>query len=81
MNNVVISGSKAGESEQHTPVEAPNDLRSVATARILLALGEGEFEGGVNEKSIYLDGTPLMSQNGTINFPGVKWDFRSGTVD
>ncbi|WP_072669721.1 phage tail protein [Vibrio injensis] len=79
--NKTISGKKAGDSKARTPYEAPSDLRSIANARILLALGEGEFEGGVDEKKIFLDGTPLVSANGTSNFPGVKWDFRPGTVD
>ncbi|EOU2518841.1 phage tail protein [Vibrio cholerae] len=81
MNKPVIAGSKAGESKPYTPYEAPNDLRSIATARVLLALGEGEFAGGITEKDIFLDGTPLMSANGSMNFEGVKWDFRPGTVN
>lgn len=81
MKKPVIAGSKGGESKPHTPYEAPNDLRSIATARVLLALGEGEFAGGITEKDIFLDGTPLMSANGSMNFEGVKWDFRPGTVN
>ncbi|EJL6764618.1 TipJ family phage tail tip protein [Vibrio cholerae] len=81
MKKPVIAGSKAGESKTYTPHEAPNDLRSIATARVLLALGEGEFAGGITEKDIFLDGTPIMSANGTMNFEGVKWDFRPGTVN
>ncbi|HGE6046461.1 TPA: host specificity protein J [Vibrio cholerae] len=81
MKKPVIAGSKAGESKPYTPYEAPNDLRSIATARVLLALGEGEFAGGITEKEIFLDGTPLMSANGSMNFEGVKWDFRPGTVN
>ncbi|WP_233351417.1 host specificity protein J [Vibrio cholerae] len=81
MKKSVIAGSKAGESKPYTPYEAPNDLRSIATARVLLALGEGEFAGGITEKDIFLDGTPLMSANGSMNFEGVKWDFRPGTVN
>ncbi|HGF7399062.1 TPA: host specificity protein J, partial [Vibrio cholerae] len=81
MKKPVIAGSKAGESKPYTPYEAPNDLRSIATARVLLALGEGEFSGGITEKDIFLDGTPLMSANGSMNFEGVKWDFRPGTVN
>lgn len=81
MKKPVIAGSKAGESKSYTPYEAPNDLRSIATARVLLALGEGEFAGGITEKDIFLDGTPLMSANGSMNFEGVKWDFRPGTVN
>ncbi|HFG1875019.1 TPA: hypothetical protein ACGF19_004046, partial [Vibrio cholerae] len=78
MKKSVIAGSKAGESKPYTPYEAPNDLRSIATARILIALGEGEFSAVPNATEIFLDGTPLMSANGSMNFEGVKWDFRPG---
>lgn len=81
MKKPVIAGSKAGESKPYTPYEAPNDLRSIATARILIALGEGEFAAVPNATEIFLDGTPLMSANGSMNFEGVKWDFRPGTVN
>lgn len=81
MKKPVIAGSKAGESKPYTPYEAPNDLRSIATARILIALGEGEFAAVPNATEIFLDGTPLMSANGSLNFEGVKWDFRPGTVN
>ncbi|RBM30476.1 host specificity protein J, partial [Vibrio tarriae] len=81
MKKPVIAGSKAGESKPYTPYEAPNDLRSIATARVLLALGEGEFSAVPNATEIFLDGTPLMSANGSMNFEGVKWDFRPGTVN
>ncbi len=81
MKKPVIAGSKAGESKPYTPYEAPNDLRSIATARILIALGEGEFSAVPNATEIFLDGTPLMSANGSMNFEGVKWDFRPGTVN
>ncbi|GHZ48741.1 Phage-related protein, tail component [Vibrio cholerae] len=81
MKKSVIAGSKAGESKPYTPYEAPNDLRSIATARILIALGEGEFSAVPNATEIFLDGTPLMSANGSMNFEGVKWDFRPGTVN
>lgn len=79
MNKPVVSGKKSSSSS--TPYEADVDLRSIATAKILLALGEGEFEGGVDGKDIYLDGTPLISENGSSNFSGVSWAFRPGTVD
>lgn len=81
MKKPVIAGSKAGESKPYTPYEAPNDLRSIATARILIALGEGEFAAVPNATEIFLDGTPLMSANSSMNFEGVKWDFRPGTVN
>ena len=74
-----IKGRKGGGSKQRTPVEQPDDLQSIAKAKILLALGEGEFEGGLDGKSIFLDGTPLMNSDGSENFSGVRWEFRPGT--
>ncbi|WP_077264646.1 TipJ family phage tail tip protein [Klebsiella sp. RIT-PI-d] len=74
-----IKGRKGGGSKQRTPVEQPDDLQSIAKAKILLALGEGEFEGGLDGKSIFLDGTPLINSDGSENFSGVKWEFRPGT--
>lgn len=46
---------------------------------MLVALGEGEFAGGLTGKDIYLDGTPLENADGSKNFGGVVWDFRPGT--
>lgn len=77
MSRAVISGRKG----EDTPSEAPNTLKSIANARVLLALGEGEFEGGIDGKRIFLDGTPLVSKSGTLNFTDVSWSFRPGSVD
>ncbi|MGI2024870.1 phage tail protein [Shewanella glacialipiscicola] len=77
---LVISGAKGGSGDQRTPVESPDDLRSIAKAKILLAIGEGEFWGQLSGKNVFLDGTPLLDANGGENFPGVIWDFRPGTA-
>ncbi|EJM0964993.1 DUF1983 domain-containing protein [Klebsiella pneumoniae] len=79
MANNIIKGRKGGGSKQRTPTEQPDDLQSVAKAKILLALGEGEFAGGLTGKDIYLDGTPLENADGSQNFSGVSWEFRPGT--
>ncbi|HBO2961329.1 TPA: phage tail protein [Pseudomonas aeruginosa] len=78
---VAISGRKGGSSKPKQPVEAPDSLRSVAMAKILLAVGEGEFAGVPSERDIYLDNTPLMDSSGNLNFPNVKWEWRAGSVD
>ncbi|MCY0283400.1 host specificity protein J, partial [Pseudomonas aeruginosa] len=78
---VAISGRKGGSSKPKQPVEAPDSLRSVAMAKILLAVGEGEFAGVPSERDIYLDNTPLMDPSGNLNFPNVKWEWRAGSVD
>ncbi|EBI2680210.1 host specificity protein J [Salmonella enterica] len=74
-----IKGRKGGGSSSRTPTEQPDDLQSVAKAKILVALGEGEFAGQLTGKNIYLDGTALENADGSQNFSGVVWEFRSGT--
>ncbi|HEP9719003.1 TPA: DUF1983 domain-containing protein [Pseudomonas aeruginosa] len=76
-----LAGRKGGSSKPKQPVEAPDSLRSVAMAKILLAVGEGEFAGVPSERDIYLDNTPLMDPSGNLNFPNVKWEWRAGAVD
>ncbi|MDU4869712.1 MAG: carbohydrate binding domain-containing protein [Klebsiella pneumoniae] len=79
MANNIIKGRKGGSSKQRTPTEQPDDLQSVAKAKVLIGLGEGEFAGGLTGKDIYLDGTPLENADGSQNFSGVAWEFRPGT--
>ncbi len=74
-----IKGRKGGSSSSRTPTEQPDDLQSVAKAKILIALGEGEFAGQLTGKDIYLDGTALENADGSQNFSGVTWEFRPGT--
>ncbi|MBT1792895.1 DUF1983 domain-containing protein [Enterobacter hormaechei] len=74
-----ITGAKGGSQKQHTPVEQPDSAQSMAHCRMLLALGEGEFAGGLDATSIFLDGTPLGNADGTMNFENVSWEFRPGT--
>ncbi|EPQ7145664.1 host specificity protein J [Enterobacter hormaechei] len=74
-----ITGRKGGSSSSRSPVEQPDDLQSVAKAKILMVLGEGEFAGGLTARDIYLDGTPLQNADGSENFSGVVWEFRPGT--
>ncbi|PHM40481.1 host specificity protein J [Xenorhabdus szentirmaii] len=79
MGNHLIQGSKGGGGGGYTPVESPDSIQSIAKAKILLALGEGEFAGGLDGTRIFMDGTPLTGPDGTPNFEGVKWKFRPGT--
>jgi predicted phage tail protein len=78
-----IKGRKGGAETPRTPVEAPDSVQSIAYAKVLLALGEGEFAGGssgtLDGRDIYLDGTPIIAADGSENFPGVTWEFRPGT--
>jgi len=76
-----IHGGKGGEEKPHTPVETPNNLLSVAYAKVLIAVAEGELAGQPTNQDIFLDGTPLANPDGSLNFGGVKWDWRTGTTD
>jgi predicted phage tail protein len=80
-NMAAITGSKGGSNNTTTPTESPDSLQSTSYAKILLALGEGEWEGGLDGTNIFLNGTPILAADGTENFPGVKWEFRPGTPD
>lgn len=62
------------------PIEASDTLRSIAKARIIDLLAEGEIGGLVNGgRSVYLDETPLQNADGTFNFKNVVWAIRTGT--
>ena len=77
-----IKGYKGGSSNVHTPVEDPDFLISNATVRMLLALSEGETVPISAEdlpKRVYLDGTPVQNDDGSVNIPGVTLEYRNGT--
>src|SRR5690349_14197052 len=63
--------------------EDPDTLSSVATARFIDLLGEGPIEGLVyGAHSIYLDGTPLRTLEGTPNYAPFQYnDTSRGTPD
>jgi predicted phage tail protein len=78
------SGGKGGGGGR-APVEHANDLFSVAKARVIDLLGEGEIFGLVDRtnimKSIYLDDVPLQNSDGSFNFEGVVVQERVGSPD
>ncbi|MEG5263222.1 DUF1983 domain-containing protein [Pseudomonas sp. JDS28PS106] len=76
-----IHGEKGGSSSPKAPSEATDSLRSTNLAKLLIAVGEGEFEGTPTAADIYLDNTPIQDASGNVNFPNVKWEWRTGSVD
>ncbi len=84
-----ISGSGGGKGGG-APTEEPDTLRSRAEASIVAAICEGEIEGFPSDdpqergKFIFLNDTPLISNNGTSNFntkgdSDVEIQFTTGT--
>lgn len=78
---IEIYGEKGGESKPKSPTEASDSLRSTNLAKLLIAVGEGEFDEVPTDYSIFLDNTPIRDASGNYNFPNVKWEWRSGSVD
>lgn len=77
-----IIGSKAGAGKSRKANIAPDSASSISRVRAVYGLAEGEIAGLVDgAKSILLDGTPIIGQNGDTNYEGVQWDFRTGTND
>jgi predicted phage tail protein len=76
-----IHGEKGGSSKPKSPTEASDSLRSTNLAKLLIAVGEGEFDEVPTDYNIYLDNTPIRDASGNYNFPNVKWDWRPGSVD
>lgn len=75
----LIHGKKGGGGGGHKPRETPDNAQSTAYAKILLALAEGELGDTLDGKNIFLDGTPVINQDGSTNFEGLKYEYRSGT--
>ena len=64
------------------PVETPNNLFSTSFAKIVYGLSEGQIEGFPDSrvrKNIYLDGTPAENNDGSKNYDGFQYQFRTGT--
>lgn len=77
----VISGEKKKAKKPYQPIKSGISDRSTSTAKLLLILSEGEVEGSggglLSGRDIYLDDTPIIDANGSVNYD-VKWEFRKG---
>jgi len=77
-----VIGSKGGQAKEKKPSIAQNSVPSISTARILYMWSWGPIVGPVDGlRSIKLDGTPIQGADGTLNYPGVKWQFRNGELN
>lgn len=73
------SDGGGGGGSSHTPVEAPDSLQSLATARVLLLMGLGQTAGPAQGlQSIIVDGVPVQAANGQMNHERVTAEWRTG---
>jgi hypothetical protein len=76
-------GGKGGGGGGATGLDDTMRSRSEAASHWIIS--KGEIEGWLPTedplKSIYLDGTPIVQPDGTANFKGVFFAWRSGTPD
>lgn len=86
MGDLIIFGAGAKNpaneaAARAAPVEAPDSLQAVATARVLMLMGMGQHAGPPSAlaQCVYLDGVPLENADGTRNFERVVVDWRPGT--
>lgn len=77
-----IFGAKGQSGGGSSGSESPDSLHSIARAKVLDLVSEGEIVGLVNGlQSVYLDGTPVLNPDGSSNFSGYSIDWRWGTQD
>jgi predicted phage tail protein len=77
--------NSGGTTTPHQPVDSPDTLRSLATARILEVLSEGVVAGmhtaalgGPFWNSVFLDNTPIADASNNFQFNITQGDFRYG---
>ncbi|WP_081056422.1 phage head spike fiber domain-containing protein [Burkholderia territorii] len=77
-----ISGAKGGGGGGSGGGESPDNLHSVARAKVLDIVSEGTIVGPVKGmQSVFLDGTPIQNSDGSVNFQNYSVDVRTGTLD
>lgn len=82
MRQIIGYGGGKGGGGGSTPTEAPDSLHSISYAKVLDLVSEGEIVGLVNGlRSVFLNGTPIMNEDGSLNFQNVSMAYRLGTQD
>ncbi|EMA3755584.1 host specificity protein J [Salmonella enterica] len=68
-----------GGGSSHTPVEAPDNLKSGQLLSVVDAIGEGPIEGPVNGlKSVRINKTPVLDSDGNAMVHGATVVYRVG---
>ena len=77
-----ISGAKGGGGGGGGGGESPDNLHSIARAKVLDIISDGPIVGLVKGmQSTFLDGTPIQNSDGSVNFQNYSVDLRTGTLD
>jgi len=76
---MILRGSK-GAATASTPTRTPDNLRSKDTVEVIVALGEGPWEGlqGGTAKTFFLGDTPLLNTSNELNFGDFELLFYQG---
>jgi predicted phage tail protein/uncharacterized coiled-coil protein SlyX len=78
-----LRGAGGAQQETRTPIESPDSLRSIAYARIVDLVSEGEIVGFADQENpmscVFLNETPVANADGSLNFRNIQVDSRVGT--
>lgn len=78
-----LRGAGGGGGSQRQPIESPDSLRSIAYARIVDLVSEGEIVGFADQDNpmscVFLNETPIANADGSLNFKNIQVDSRVGT--
>lgn len=81
-NVPVVQGEGGGGKKSGGGKVTANNLQSLARARFVELISEGEIVGLVNgARSIFFNQTPLQNADGSFNFDNVTWQQRRGLPD
>lgn len=85
MRVVGSGGGGKGGGSSRTPVEQPDSLHSIAYAALLDVISNGEVYGPAYRnqplRCVFLDGTPIQNEDGSLNVNNVQVEIRNGTQD
>lgn len=77
-----VKGAKKKPKQPRKPVIAKDSASSISFFKGLYGTSEGPIYGLVDGgKSIFLEGTPLLDEDGNSNFENVTWEERKGTLN
>lgn len=82
MKKITGSGGKGKSSKAKQPVEERDSLFSTSYINVIDLISEGEIAGLKDGgKSVYIDNTPLIANDGSASFDGITLATRQGTQD